>query len=202
MNLRYRHFIVNPPKSDMKTLDKLIDDFIWRFPRDPGRDTVTLRCKAAKTFPQAVQLATDSIDQRGKMHPHQVKVRKASRDELARLIISRERQVIRFKSFGPLHDLVDSIKPWGVGELTVYDISTRVGWYLGFEPDQLYLHTGARLGWLALVSRFAPDRVAIYKKAKMVDPARFPAPLRRISVDDAEDFLCTYINEFAGLDSL
>lgn len=198
-----RQYRKDPPMSDMKTLDDLVEDFTWRFPR-ARRDTVLLRCQAAGSFKEAVWLATNSIDQRGKMHPHQVKVRKTSRDEFAKIICSpgMRPETEGADSFNMLWQTLDEVKPWGIGELTVYDVATRVGGYLELEPDMLYLHTGVRGGWLALVARFSPARVGYWRGQSVVSPNVFPAPLLRLTVDEAEDFLCTYRDEFQGLENI
>lgn len=193
-----------PPREPMTTLAALVRDFVWRFPRE-RRDTVITLCAAADTFEEAVWLATNSIGETGKMWSHQVKVRRTSRDEFARLII-RDQDIIDkwCGDFWELHMHLDKIRPWGIGELTAYDVAVRIGAYLGMEPHLLYLHTGVMEGWLALIRRFPERRFSEnhYRILKAVDASDLYPPLLTVSIDDAEDFICTYRSVFCDLEGI
>jgi hypothetical protein len=71
------------------------------------------------------------------------------------------------------------------GDLTVYDISQRIGHRLGMEPDLVYLHRGVREGARALL----PTHAASQPTLRVSD---FPPELRQLSAAQCEDLLCIY----------
>lgn len=159
---------------------------------DVKADDIPAMCAAAKDFPDAVWLACASRRRNGRMHTHQTKVSVGARREFGYRIIERvgplvPRLVVR-GSFDVFHDLLWDLRPAGIGPLTVYDVATRVGAYLGLAPTQIYLHTGARLGWQALWGWEVRDPNHVVR----VPSAHWPVPLRQLTADQAEDFLCTY----------
>lgn len=190
-----------PARFPLDTLDACIRDFLWR--REPGggmdvkADDIPAMCAAADSFEDAVWIACASKRRNGKMHTHQTKVRIDDRREFGYRIIEEYRIPSRFEpalfrvpgDFDAFHSTLWAIRPGGIGPLTVYDVATRVGAYLKLEPVNIYLHTGARLGWSALWGRRAIPRTGI---VDVVPPELWPAPLRQLTADQAEDFLCTY----------
>ena len=184
-----------PPREPLTSLEALVRDFKWRFPRE-RRDTVWTVCLRSGTLPTAIRAATDSIKADGKMHNHQVKVRKSARDELAAILIARRREVKRTENFHELWTLVQDSRPWGIGPLTVYDVATRIGAYLGLHPQNLYLHTGARAGLRALCEAAGLDAGLLAEE--WLPPNVLPRPIRTmLTMDETEDFLCTYRTMFA-----
>lgn len=192
-----------PPREPLTSLPALVRDFKWRFPRE-RRDTVVTRCDNAVTLQSAVWLATDSIKADGKHHNHQVKVRKSARDELAEILLRRENKLAMrsCKTFHQLWNVVDTVKPWGIGPLTVYDVATRIGAYLDLEPEYLYLHTGARAGLIALFDSYTHGGYmpAYVKTADYVLLDILPGHVRqKLTADEWEDFLCTYRTMFLDM---
>lgn len=184
-----------PARWPLDTLDACIRDFLWR--REPGggmdvkADDIPAMCAEAANFEDAVWIACASRRRNGKMHSHQTKVPINARHEFARRIIDQVRPLVNrlvvWGDFDAFYDILWEIRPAGIGPLTVYDVATRVGAYLRLDPVQIYLHTGARLGWDAM---WGGDRLG---QANVRVPKRiWPAPLRQLSADLAEDFLCTY----------
>jgi hypothetical protein len=142
-------------------------------------------------FPTAVDRAVRSIKPDGKMHPHQTKVRLASRLEFGQRITGLE-AFIREELDGTFHDfwsLLDRIKPWGIAEMTVYDVAERIGRYLRWAPDRVYMHAGVRMGAEAL-------GITTKRKAWLM-PEELPRDLRALPMDAAEDFLCCYHRQLA-----
>jgi hypothetical protein len=187
---------LRPARWPLDTLDACIRDFLWR--RAPGggmdvkADDIPAMCAAAETFTEAVWIACASKRANGKMHSHQTKVSVVARREFGWAIIETvgplvDRLVV-LNSFNVWHDRLWEVRPSGIGPLTVYDVATRIGAYLRLEPKDIYLHTGARLGWEALMGARARSNGLTAR----VPPERWPVPLRRLSADMAEDFLCTY----------
>lgn len=180
-----------PAREPLDTLEACIRDFRWR--RAPGggmdvkADDIPAMCAVADTFDDAVWIACASRRSNGKMHTHQTKVKLEARREFGYRIIElyhSEEWSDEF-TFEQFYDALWKIRPAGIGPLTVYDVATRVGAFLKLEPVHIYLHTGARTGWEILTGR--PSRGLV-----RVPPEDWPAPLRQLSADEAEDFLCTY----------
>jgi hypothetical protein len=78
----------------------------------------------------------------------------------------------------------------GLGELTIYDISHRIGAYLGSMPTEIYLHAGTRKGAKAL---------GLDTNRKSIPMTELPAPLQRLTAAQAEDVLCIYHKVLARL---
>ena len=55
-------------------------------------------------------------------------------------------EIGRCRSFEQLHELLEKKRLEGVGPLTCYDTAQRIGYALGFPPENyVYLHAGAQL---------------------------------------------------------
>lgn len=119
----------------------------------------------------------------GKRHDHQTRIRRSAIQEvqrrLARLNLSRARD------FHDLHTRIDAaIGPVpGIGALTVYDTTLRIGAKLGLEPEFVYLHAGTRAGAKALGLR----STALYLR-----PSELPTELRTLRPHEVEDVLCIF----------
>lgn len=190
-----------PARWPLDTLEACIRDFQWR--REPGggmdvkADDIPGMCAEAKDFDEAVWIAVASKRRNGKMHSHQTKVGIDARREFGYRIITEfnaEGRLTTPKTFARFHDTLWEIRPEGIGPLTTYDVATRIGAYLELEPVEIYLHTGARAGWNAMVG----DQPLIVVGDR-VPPGLWPAPLRQLTADQAEDFLCTYRDTLAGI---
>jgi hypothetical protein len=77
----------------------------------------------------------------------------------------------------------------GIGELTVYDIATRIGTARDLEPQLVFVHAGVRRGARALGFR-ARDRLAI---------SELPRAFARLSPGEAEDCLCIFKSELEAV---
>lgn len=184
-----------PPREPLTSLESLVLDFLWR-ESSLRRDTIIAMCGEAASLEEAVWLATDSIGRDGKMYSHQVKVRKSSRDALAEVML-RKLRPRRLSSFHDLFLFTRDNAPWGIGELTIYDVSLRVGAYLRLEPKRLYLHTGVREGITSLADS---ARVRISVKAPWLISPDVPWRFEHyMTWDDTEDFLCTYRRVFSTI---
>jgi len=181
-----------PPREPLTSLESLVLDFLWR-ESTLRRDTIPSLCREAPSLEDAIWLATDSIGRTGKMYSHQVKVRKSSRDALAEIMI-RKMRPRRLSSFHELFLFTRANAPWGIGELTIYDVALRVGAYLNLEPKRLYLHTGVREGITSLANA-ARENISV--KAPWIISPDIPWRFEDyMTWDDTEDFLCTYRRVF------
>lgn len=126
---------------------------------------------------------------RGRRHPHQRRIPPAVLAEAEQRLQSAAGALRHAPDFGKLFDAVEdsigSIR--GIGELTVYDVTHRIGVFLGKAPALVYLHAGTRTGACALGLR-----------GKTVSPTKLPSAFARLSAAEIEDCLCIYKNELHG----
>jgi hypothetical protein len=128
------------------TLDEIVSDYIREYRNAAGeemRDFENERSPSA-----AIRRAALCQWQDGKRHPHQQRIPATLLEQVeARLQVIRQR-LAKAADFASLHKLVKeevgSIK--GVGPLTVYDISHRIGTHFSKPPERVYLHAGTRIG--------------------------------------------------------
>src|SRR5262249_54941969 len=79
----------------------------------------------------------------------------------------------------------------GVGELTVYDISHRIGAHFGNAPQLVHLHAGTRTGARAFGIR-----------GGILDPKTLPHAFSRLTPAEIEDCLCIYKDVLRGKGAL
>lgn len=213
-----REFKLRPPREMLTSLAALTRDWAWRTAPGGGldlkRDDVVDHCKAAPEWWVAVHRAVLSRRPNGKMHNHQSKVKEADRLAFGRRILAATSwsrphlmgalvvegttgklagpTATRMRSFDDFHDLLESIRPAGIGPVTTYDVAVRAGSWAGLEPESLYLHAGVRQGWVALAPQAAPGYRRNWLGVARVPRKLWPAEVRTWKADEFEDFLCTY----------
>lgn len=131
----------------------------------------------------------------GKKYSHQRRVPSIVLDTYKNELISLEKQIKTCKDFDSIYNLFKKHKTSGIGNLTVYDVSLRVGQNYEIYPDKVYLHAGTKKGALnaGLISKYdRKDKLTIEEiSAKYNWLGNLPPYL-------IEDFLCIYkddINE-------
>jgi hypothetical protein len=152
------------------------------------RDDIPGLCASQATAEDALRLAVRSKRASGKMHTHQSKVSKAL-PLFERSLFDHLGSLAVAKNFDQLYRMMELIATPGIGPLTLYDVATRFGAYLGLKPERIYLHTGAQDGVRAL-------RVTTSGHEDSIPMDRLPAILRNKDPDEVEDFLCCYCSVF------
>lgn len=147
-------------------------------------------CVAQPTFPAAVAVAARSIDHRGKIHGHQCWIGAAALDAFAPLLIPIIPQLEAAESFDEIYSLIESIAPYGIGDLTIYDTACRIAAYRDKPPTKVYLHCGARDG--------AEKLLGPLRRRKFIEVTEIPLPLQQLGLTPGqlEDILCIYKKEF------
>ena len=170
------------------TFEAIVDDYIRTY-REGARQEME-EFEAEPNSSAAIRRAAlcQMID--GKRHPHQRRVPKAVLEQVEAKLQGIHRRLSKATDFDGLHRLVDdevgSIK--GIGSLTVYDISHRIGAHLRKVPKRVYLHAGVRMGAKMLGIRGAS-----------FDPSILPKPFARLAPSEIEDCLCIYKDDLAGM---
>jgi hypothetical protein len=125
----------------------------------------------------------------GKRHPHQRRIPKRLLEHVEAKLQAIRRKLFNAADFAVLHSLVEreigGIK--GIGALTVYDISHRIGAHIGKAPERVYLHAGTRVG--AKVFSITGDSF---------DPKILPKAFAQLAPSEIEDCLCIYQAELTG----
>jgi len=182
----------DPPKKPLVSLEAFVCDWKYRFtgdgPEAHRRDQVVEYTAQAVSFNEATARACASRCSKGKCHNHQSRVPENVRRLFCELITC-EWPLANVKDFDTLYDWLDTIKPAGIGPVTLYDVATRIGAYLGYEVQSLYLHAGVHLGWARLHGKRMPLILRIPKD-------ELPLPLQSLPTDEIEDFLCCYREMF------
>lgn len=172
--------------SQRKILADLVNDYLNHY-----RDSYHIQAQwwgdQTLNWNAALERAWISRLENGKMHPHQYRV--ASKLEKG-LITSQEDNVDpkSFKTFEELYQWVESItrRVNGLGSMTTYDITQRLGMWLDLSPSVVYLHRGTAKG---------AEKLKITGKTAPL--SAFPLEIQKLGVVDAENFLCIY-KEYLG----
>lgn len=139
----------------------------------------------------AITRAAESIGGDGKCHSHQRRVGKETLQRFGQGLLLRRQQIGKCRTFAELHEEVASAKIEGIGQLTIYDTADRIALFKGIAPDAIYLHAGTRAGARALGLRAKGPTLAM---------GELPAPLRKLSAREIENFLCVFKSRFGAED--
>lgn len=97
------------------------------------------------------------------------------------------------KSFDELLSIVEFSSIKGIGGLTKYDTALRIGNFIDFFPDKIYLHAGALQGAEIILQRKITESY-IY-----VNDLPKPFQTSDLSTADIENMLCICKKSFASL---
>ena len=162
-----------------------MDRYIHDYRPSAAQEIAYFACQPS--LDRAVELAALSITDEGKRHPHQRRIPRAVLEE-AKDLLKVLLPLSQAQSFHELYcyiaDNLASVR--GIGQLTIYDIATRVGAFLALEPDKIYLHAGTRAGARALGLR----------DAAFLEPTELPRAFARLKPREVEDCLCIYKSHF------
>jgi len=134
----------------------------------------------------AIHKAALCILPSGKRHPHQRRIPKVVLEKVEARLQLAEKKLAKTSDFAVLHELVEreTSSIHGIGALTIYDISHRLGAYFGHVPELVYLHAGTKSG-AALLGL----------KGDSIDPEELPGAFSRLTCAEIEDCLCIYRND-------
>jgi hypothetical protein len=168
-------------------LSAVVDDYLKRFRARPAHhDPVIAYCVEARPhFTLCIARAVASKRPDGKTFSQGSCVRRESKEEMTRQLMENRARLKRSRSFEDIYSIVKSAAPWGIGNMTIYNVSCRIAAYLSIAPrDYVYIHAGPLAGWRALTGH----RGAIHRVAA----AELPAALQRLPPHRIEDLLCEY----------
>ena len=163
------------------TLDDIVADYIREYREDARAEMRFFEILRSPT--EAIRKAALCQLPGGKRHPHQRRIPRVLLEQVEGRLQGIRRRLAKAPDFATIHRLVcdeiGSIK--GIGALTVYDISHRIGAYFGKAPELVYLHAGTRTG--ARILNISGDAF---------DSKILPKPFSRLAASEIEDCLCIY----------
>ncbi len=144
------------------------------------------------TLGRAIKAAALSQTPEGKRHNHQRRIPGPALESAEKHLQAKRAKLQQCDSFDAVFRIVASVgdKVHGIGPVAVYDISTRIGAYLGLEPQRVYLHAGTADGAKAL---------GLAHRAESLSVEDLPRAFRKLLPRELEDCLCMYKHVFARI---
>ncbi|MDR1596533.1 MAG: hypothetical protein LBR99_02400 [Treponema sp.] len=164
---------------------------IERYKKDHRREDGSINpdawcaaCMEAKSFHEAVGIATSARDRLNRKHPHQKRISDKLPEEFAQSLQKESQALARAADFTKLMSLVSAAALAGIGDLAVYDTALRLGFRRNIRPTLVYLHRGTLSG-AQLLGVTAKESIA---------KDCLPDPLKNSDLDpgELEDFLCIF----------
>ena len=176
--------------QNAESFERIVHDYRTKY--QEGENKVLRFYAGIPSLKRAIETAALAKLPSGKRHPHQYRLRKPTLEEAKDRLLSAEVTLRNSETFDDLFHVVkreiDGI--WGVGELMIYDTTTRLGAHLGLEPEKVYLHSGTRVGARAL---------GLGRGREAIEVAELPEPLQQLQPHEIEDVLCIYKDDLKRL---
>ena len=173
----------SPSNCHHITLEAMVSEFI----------AICLPCEREElaffkglSLEKAVEFAALAKNKEGKRFSHQRRLAKASLKEGSELIMKMVSEIQQARSFEEVLEKIRRVafQVKGLGELYSYDTSLRISVKLGYEPKQVYLHAGTKIGAKRL-------GVITDKNRDSVPMTELPEALRQLNnAHEVESFLC------------
>lgn len=140
----------------------------------------------------AIRTASSATNREGKRFDHQWRIRRDAIAAARDVLLLNEEALASSTSFAELIDTIEHLllPISGLGELYCYDCASRLGAYLGLEPDRIYLHRGTRVGARVL---------HLEHRRRWLWPSELPEALRVRSARELESILCIYAHDFSSI---
>lgn len=151
------------------------------------------RFAAIRSLAAAIEAAAGSETEDGTLSSHQCRIGRARLCRAKELLLADG--LAGVEDFDSLIAQITTVcvPVKGFGPLARYDIASRLGAYLGHEPEQVYLHTGALKGAQAL-GVLRRSRASVHG-GRIIERDDLPKELQTLSPADLENFLCIYQDE-------
>ena len=176
------------PKTNLSntTLAGLVDDYLKKFDSDFRADQRRYRSMPdLKTAIRNAALARRADD---KCESHQRRIGLPGLTPFEQRLQSISPKIEGCTKFDELHDLLREHQTHHIGPLAVYDTAQRIGHYLEFEPEKVYLHAGTATG---------AKNLGLDTRGGFLDRSDLPEPLRQLTCAHIENFLCIYKDCFS-----
>jgi hypothetical protein len=141
--------------------------------------------RSLSTLHEAITKAAYALNEKGKRHRHQSRIKRDAVLSAHRALIAAENEIASAPDFRSLHSLIRRITlPIdGIGQLYVYDAALRIGAFRRLQPEEVFLHAGTARG---------ATKLGLLDESSILAPAVFPPEFRQLSPHEIEDLLCIY----------
>jgi len=138
----------------------------------------------------AVIYAAEAKDENGKRYSHQRRIKTIPIKNAKAELLENFEKLKNADSFHSLWLLIGHlIKPInGIGELYIYDTALRIGAFLKFHPEKVYLHAGTRIGAKRLKIKNSNE--------DWIELSELPKDFQKLPMNEVEDILCIYKDDF------
>ena len=170
----------------LNTLAKVRDAYIRRYRSRSRKEAAHF---AAGSLRERIRKAANAISFGGSKHKHQWRIKGSTLSRFSNRLEKLLPSIRKARSFPALLTLVELARIKGIGRLTVYDTTTRIGAGQKVKPDKVYLHAGTRVGAKRLNWDFRRDSLR---------RSELPRELARLSASEIEDMLCIYADCFGS----
>jgi hypothetical protein len=176
-------------ESSLLDYDAVVADYIRSHRPRAAREVDFFR--KLPSLSDAVHFAALARTASGKRHDHQRRISASALSEAEQRLQAAMPTLKKCHDFADLHVALETmLRPvHGLGDLYMYDTATRIGAFLGLEPEQVYLHAGTAVGARALG----------FNGTDVLDPATLPPAFRALKPREVEDCLCIYKGDLSLL---
>jgi hypothetical protein len=131
-----------------------------------------------------IQNAALAKNYKGKRYRHQSRISKKTLSIAKDTLLNNKEQIKEMDNFDKLFALIDNLlKPVnGIGPLYIYDTSLRIGSFLGYLPEKVYLHADTSTG----------ARKLGFKNPDSIEMSEFTNEFQYLEPFEVEDILCIY----------
>jgi hypothetical protein len=163
-----------------------IDDFIKTFNLE--EEPVIAFCLSQNDLIDVITVSCNSVSESNKKNRHQNRIKSIVLKEFGnKLIASILTDLYNAKDFEELITSINNEKIKGIGQLAVYDIALRIGYYLKIYPEYIYLHAGTKIGAQILLGRKIKEIHLEKETLTKIYPA-----LEKLNCAELEVFLCVF----------
>ncbi len=129
-----------------------------------------------------------AINHKGKRYRHQSRISKKTLSIAKDKLLKNKEQIKEIDNFDKLFAFIDNLlKPVkGIGPLYIYDTSLRIGSFLGYIPEKVYLHAETTTG----------ARKLGFKNPDSIEMSEFTNEFQYLEPFEVEDILCIYKKTF------
>jgi hypothetical protein len=188
-----REFASRPPREQLDSIKALWNDYLWRYVESDRGDPCVPYTAASEYLEQAIRRACDSRGKDGKMFFHQGRVWQANRDAYARNLLDLRnlKKLRRAQDFEDIFEVCDRVgrRTKGIGRVTIYDVTSRIAAWYGYEAIYLHFHAGVEAGLKALLEHDNLPREGRIHRSEL------PRFFHKKDMDLVESFLCGYRSE-------
>lgn len=174
---------------------RIIEIYGRRYKENLIKDMEFYKC--LNGIKEAIEYAGMARNHKNKTHSHQRRVGKNKLKRLKEELLKHMGEIEKCQDF---EELINTVEKYtknieGIGKLTIYDTSLRIGFFLGIYPKKIYLHAGTRKGALHLLGK---EKI---KGRKFLLKEELPKEFRELEPYEIEDILCIFKDKFKDLKS-